>query len=258
MPLRLGETTRMVEADCRSIALWSMKAGSGTTTVAALLARRLADVSDVGAILVDLCGEATTAQFGDMRHAESGAAEWSRSDSQTADGDALSRAEMSVATSLRLLPRGDGPFRDGDRVGSIANLLGKVGRPSVVDAGCLHRPGGDTGTDPQDDDLAARRCAAAAADWSLLVTRNCPVALRRAALSPLVPDGVVVIVDQHSPLTAEDVERSVGAPVWLCLDVDPSIARAVDAGLLGVGLPAATRRALEEAVPSDISAGMTL
>ena len=248
----------MVEADCRSIAVWSMKAGSGTTTVAALLARRLADVSDVGAIVVDLCGDATAALFGDLRHAEAGAAEWSRSGNETVDEDALRGAEIPVATNLRLLPRGDGPFRDVDRVGAIANMVGEVGRPSVIDAGCLHRPGGDTGADPPPDDLAARLCAVAGSDWSLLVTRNCPVALRRAARAPLVPDGVVVVVDPHSPVTVEDVERSVGAPVWLRLNVDPSIARAVDAGLLGVGLPAAVRRAVEEAVPTDISAGMTL
>ena len=42
----------------------------------------------------------------------------------------------------------------------------------------------------------------------------------------------------------------MGAPVVLRLDVDPSVARAVDAGLLATRVPAALDRALAQAGPA--------
>ena len=246
----------MVNADCRSIALWSVKAGSGTTTVVSLLARRLASISGMGALVVDLCGETHTA-LGVAEPASGGAAEWSASSHGTLGKDALRNAEVAVAAGLSLLPRGRGPFRNTTRTAAIATLAGEPGRPAIVDAGCLYRYDGEDARSPRNDDLASRRRAVAAADWSLLVTRNCPIALRRATQEPFVPNGVVLISDSHSPLTVQDVERSVGAPVWLHLNVDPSVARAVDAGLLGTALPAAVSRTMEQAVPADFSAGIT-
>ena len=246
----------MVNADCRSIALWSVKAGSGTTTVVSLLARRLASISDVGAIIVDLCGESHIV-LGVPEPTSGGAAEWSAPSHCTLGKDALRSAEVVVAAGLSLLPRGRGPFRNLTRTAAIATLAGEPGRPAIVDAGCLYRYGGEDARSPQNDDLAARRRAVAAADWSLLVTRNCPIALRRATHEPLVPNGVVLISDSHSPLTVQDVERSVGVPVWMHLNVDPSVARAVDAGLLGTALPAALSRIMAQAVPAGFSAGIT-
>ena len=59
------------------------------------------------------------------------------------------------------------------------------------------------------------------------------------------PDGVVLVEEPGRSLTAADVARAVGAPVVARIDVDPAIARAVDAGLLAARLPAAMVKSLQ-------------
>ena len=53
---------------------------------------------------------------------------------------------------------------------------------------------------------------------------------------PWCPRPVVLLREPQRALTAVDVELAVGAPVVATIDVDPAVARAVDAGLL-VGRP---------------------
>ncbi|MCY3560631.1 MAG: hypothetical protein OXH20_05615 [bacterium] len=235
-----------------NIACWSVKGGSGTSVTAALAARRWADTSDTGALLVDLCGDAA-GLLGVPEPATPGVADWLNVGDEV-QIDALRRLEREVAAGLSLLHRGAGPLCRIDRAEVMARELAADHRVTVVDGGCLWRAGGEeaggagAGGDP--DDIDVRRRIVAAADRSWLVTRACFLALRRAARAPLQPTGVVLLNEPGRPLTAGDVEDVVGAPVVLRIDVDPAVARATDAGLLASRVPAALDRVLTQAAPA--------
>ena len=234
------------------VACWSVKGGSGTSVVAALAARRWAAVTDAGALLVDLCGDAA-GLLGVPEPATPGVADWLNVGDEV-QIDALRRLEREVAAGLFLLHRGSGPLARTDRADIMARELASEHRVAVVDGGCLWRPGGEeaggTAAGATPDDIDVRRRIVAGAERSWLVTRACFLSLRRAARAPLQPSGVVLLVEPGRPLTAGDVEDVVGAPVVLRLDVDPSVARAVDAGLLATRVPAALDRALAQATPA--------
>jgi hypothetical protein len=136
--------------------------------------------------------------------------------------DALARLEIEVAPGLRLLARGSGPLHPG-RAEVLAAMLDRSPRTSVVDCG---RAGG-----PVASALIGR------AQQSLLVTRPCYVALRRAMQSPVRPPGVVVVNEPGRVLSSADVERAARAPVVAVVEIDPSVARLVDSGLLTGRLP---------------------
>jgi hypothetical protein len=87
----------------------------------------------------------------------------------------------------------------------------------------------------------------ATAATSLLVLRPCFLALRRAVTAPIRPSGVVLVREPGRALGRRDVEAALGVPVRAELDVDPSVARAVDAGLLVTRLPRALTHALRRA-----------
>jgi hypothetical protein len=80
-----------------------------------------------------------------------------------------------------------------------------------------------------------------------LVTRPCYLSLRRSSRSPCRPTGVILVRDPGRPLGPRDVETSVGAPVVATIDVDPTVARALDAGLLAYRVPRTVRRQLQRA-----------
>ena len=234
------------------VACWSVKGGSGTSVVAALAARRWAATTDAGALLVDLCGD-SAGLLGVPEPATPGVADWLNVGDEV-QIDALRRLEREVASGLSLLHRGAGPLCRTDRAELMARELVADHRVAIIDGGCLWRAGGEeaggvaAGAAP--DDIDVRRRIVAGADRSWLVTRACFLALRRAARAPLQPTGVVLLVEPGRPLTAGDVEDVVGAPVVLRLEVDPSVARAVDAGLLASRVPAALDRALAQVCPA--------
>ena len=115
----------------------------------------------------------------------------------------------------------------------LARLLAGDGRPVVADCG--------TGPD------GAALAIAAGATRSVLVTRACFLALRRAVSLPLRPSEVVLLSEPGRALGRADVERAVGAPVVAEVAVDPQVARAVDAGMLGRRLPRGLVRDLARA-----------
>ena len=246
----------MQEPRNNTVAFWSVKGGSGTSTVAALAARRWADQNEDGVLLVDLEGD----QPGLLGVAEpsspAGIAKWINSGNEVTE-DALWRLEREVALGLSLLARGHGGLlEDFDQLDTAQERLVEFSkairmraeRRTVVDAGCLWRSGGLTG-EPTLDDVWAREQVARNAGTSYLVTRACFMSLRRAARAPFQPTGVVLLVEPGRPLTAGDVEDVIGSPVVLRIDVDPSIARSVDAGLLATRVPAATNRDVAVAQP---------
>jgi len=120
----------------------------------------------------------------------------------------------------------------GDRID--ADAIAAIGE--LVAAG--HRVTVDTGTDHdvlhRFDPLHPQR---------LLVTRPCYLALRRAIRVPFVPDHVVLIAEHQRALTERDV--SLALPVT-SVPYDPSIARAIDAGLLAARLPRCLAHAIAQ------------
>jgi hypothetical protein len=146
--------------------------------------------------------------------------------------DALARLEEHAGQGLALLPRGAGTLTP-DRGDVLAALLTADARPVVADCGA----------DPDGPALTV----AAGATRSVLVTRACFLALRRALHAPLRPSEIVLVTEPGRSLTRLDVEDCLGAPVVAEVAVDPAVARAVDAGLLATRLPRGLARDLTRA-----------
>jgi hypothetical protein len=201
------------------ISCWSTTGGAGTTVVSSCLAL-LAARHPTGAVLADLAGDVPAvlgipgAPGPDADRP--GLAEWLAAGDDV-PADALTRIEVQARTGLALLPRGAGRL-DETRAESLAALLDHDSRPVVADCGL--RPTG------------ARGVVASTAPTSLLVTRLCYVALRRAGHVGVRPTGVIVVREPGRALTASDVERVAAAPVVAHVEHDHRVARAVDAGLL--------------------------
>jgi hypothetical protein len=211
-------------------ACWSAKGGAGTTVVSVSLALLAARADPAGALLVDLGGDAPAA-LGLPEPESAGIGEWLRAGDDV-PADALNRLEVRAAPGLALLARGAPPLTTA-RSDVLAALLAADGRAVVVDCGVAERGVG----------LAI----ALAADRSVLVTRSCYLALRRAIAAPLHPSEIVLVREPGRALTAIDVETTLGSRVTATIDVDPAVARAIDAGLLTSRLPRALERALRDA-----------
>jgi MinD superfamily P-loop ATPase len=199
------------------VACWSAKGGAGTTVVAAALARRIAQEAPGGALLVDTAGDSLAA-LGMPESEGPGLASWLR---------ARERAGLPMVAAcpgLSVVHRGAGPLVS-DRACRLVDALASDARPTVVDCG----------TNPTG--IAA--ALAERADHSILVTRPCYLALRRTLSdqSPR-PTGVVLVREPGRVLSAQDVVAAVRAPVVAEIEIDPAVARAVDAGLLVARMPA--------------------
>lgn len=212
------------------VACWSSKGGAGTTVVAASLALLAARRDAGGALLVDLAGDAPAA-LGVPDPDGPGLAGWLDA-GDAVPADALSRLEHLTGDGLALLARGPGALRP-ERAEVLAALLAADPRPVVVDCGA----------EPQGVALVV----AASATRSVLVTRACFLALRRALSAPLRPSEIVLLTEPGRSLTRHDVEQCIGAPVVAEVAVDPLVARAVDAGLLATRLPRGLVRELARA-----------
>lgn len=196
------------------IVCWAAKGGSGTTVVACALALGWPPSQPV--TLVDLAGDCAIA-LGLNEAAGPGVIDWLAS--PTARPPDLARLAVVVRDEVRLIPRGLAITPD-DQWPRLATALVPTGNV-VVDAG--------TGCPPQ--------ALHDAAEQSLLVTRPCFMAIRRAQQSTLRPTGIVLVDEPGRALTSSDVERALGAPVVAEVRLDPAVARAVDAGLLIARLP---------------------
>jgi len=217
------------------ISCWSAKGGVGTTVVATALALVLARSSPAGALLADLAGD-VPAVLGLPEPEETGLTDW-LSAGPSVPADALARLAVPVGPGLALLPRGSvRPASSSERGRVLAGLLAEDARAVVVDCGRLDAV-----------DSGAAVAVAAAATHSLLITRSCYLALRRAAVAPVRPSGIVLLTEAGRALGRTDVENVVGAPVRAEIAIDPAVARAVDAGILSARLPRAFERALRDA-----------
>jgi MinD superfamily P-loop ATPase len=196
------------------ILCWAAKGGSGTTVVACALA--LGFAGDQPAMLVDLSGDSATA-LGLAEPAGPGVVDWLAS--PTAVPADLARLAVPIRDNARLIPRGSAS-PPGDQWSRLAEALGGSAGV-IVDAG--------TGCPP--------KALHDAAEHSLLVTRPCFIALRRAQQLNIRPTGIVLVDEPGRALTSSDVEHALGVPVVAEVRLDPAVARAVDAGLLVARLP---------------------
>lgn len=213
------------------ITCWSAKGGVGTTTVAAALAVLASDRDRT--LFVDLAGDAALA-LGVAEPDGPGLDDWLRS--ATTDRAALGRLTIEVTPSLRLLP----PGRRADPAADLTRLVEVLDHepgPVVVDGGLVRT----------DHDRLVPLLDAS--DQSVLVTRPCYLALRRAMDLGVRPSAAVVVTEPGRALRSSDVSRAIDATVVADVAVDPAVARAVDAGLAVARLPRLLRRSLGPVAP---------
>jgi len=214
------------------ITCWSVKGGVGTSVVAASLALVLAGRDPAGTLLVDLVGD-QPAVLGLPQPEGPTFLDWLGARGDVGD-EGLQRLEVAAAPGLDLL-WSDGSWPDADPT-PLVTQLGLDRRSVVIDAGRVSR-----------SDHAGANALVAAAATSLLVLRPCYLALRRAVACNLTPTGIVLVAEPGRALGRVDVERVLDVPVVAQIEVEPAIARTVDAGLLASRLPRSLDRALRGA-----------
>ena len=202
------------------ISVWSPKGGSGTSVVAAVLAAAVAK-SHPDVRLVDLVGD-QPAVCGVRLSARVGARELLESESELRDGsvDALT---VDIHESFRLVPAGRSSLQHSTnaRGAAVARSLRYALPLYVIDAGCPEAP--------------AVASLVRASDVALMVMRPCFLGLQRASLRVDLVErstGIVCISEPGRALGARDLASVLGRPVLCELEVDPDVARSVDAGVL--------------------------
>ena len=201
----------------------SAKGGVGVTVVAATLAAGWAR-RDGAALLVDLCGDAP-AVLGMAEPGGPGVRDWLAD--EHSGPEALDRLVVDAGEGLSLLAAGSAsvaPWSE-ERARCLARTLAALDGHVVVDAG--HRGGPSAG---QAHELLIDELVAAGR--SVLVTRPCYLALRRAVHQGVVADGAVLVREPGRSLDRRDVSQVLGLPLLAQVDLDPAVARSVDAGLL--------------------------
>lgn len=222
------------------VACWSVKGGCGTSVVAAMLALALgrwsaaavAPSDGVAPLLVDLTGDLPSV-LGLPPAATPGVHEWLHAAAGNVGTDALGRLVQPV-DGLRLLPRGERrpPSDGGERlVDAVHAVAGSA--VAVADCGRAAAP-----ADGLVDSAAV----------SLLVLRPCYLALGRAIDAATRASAVALIDEPGRALGPAEIEDALGVPVVVSIRARPSIARAVDSGLLSWRPPRRIVRALAGAV----------
>lgn len=221
-------------------ACWSVKGGVGVSVVAAALAVRSAArrgsslLVDLGGDQPDLAGLACPPGAG----LQGWLAAVARAGATGSRPPGLDPLEVELAPGVALLARGEGPLdATSASTDALVSALAAQDRPVIVDCGTPI----SVATGPAGELALA---IAGAATRSLLVTRPCILALKRAVVAPLRPSGVVVVVEEGRALTIDDVADVLGVPVVAEIRLDPGVARAVDAGLLLTRTPAPLVRGL--------------
>jgi hypothetical protein len=211
------------------LALWSPKGGSGTSVFAAACSLALArEYPSPGARLADLAGD-QPAIFGLGADPELGLADWLGAGPE-APADALDRLVVEVAPGVALLPRGGSgkvlaPVAAAEAGAALAVVLGDAPMPTIVDCGAAAEP--------------ATRAVVEVAHVAVVVVRGCYLALRRAVRSPALARtaGAVLLEETGRSLSAREVSEVLDLPVLARVPVRPSVARAVDAGVLALRIP---------------------
>lgn len=219
------------------LTIWSPKGGSGTSVVAAACALVLARRR--GARLVDLAGD-QPAILGLGAEPATGVADWLAA-GPTAPTEALERLAVEVAPGLTLVARGVeprplAPTALAEAGAALGVALRDGPAPTVVDAGLADTP--------------SARALLEVSDASLVVIRECYLALRRAVRIPLVgrAAGIVLVTDGSRSLGSREVSDVLGRAVVARVPVRDAIARTIDAGSLPSRIPEPLARAAADAL----------
>jgi hypothetical protein len=205
------------------ITCWSVKGGSGCSTVAAALALLASATTE--ALAVDLRGDLVPLLGVPDRTV--GLSTWCRAFPEVAT-DGLSRIETPSKPGLAVLQHGDDEPPGLEALDALVALLLDDPRPVVVDVGT---------------DAAGLRAFATASDLSILVTQPCYVSCARLGRVTR-PSGLVTVRAPWHAISDRDLEEVVGAPVLATVPFERSIGVALDAGMLVAGLPRSLRRNL--------------
>lgn len=201
-----------MNSDNQITVLWAAKGGSGTTVTTAAAA-----VNEPGqVVIVDLQGDMTDVFAAELHGG--GLNGWLLGE----PSNHLQDLVVDIDETTRLLPTRSPIDLDQvrhRRVQILERWMRATDATVLVDAG--------TGQPAE--------ALVEIADRNLLVTRACYLGLMKGVRVPLQPDGIVLLDEPSRSLNASAVERSLGAPIVATIDVHPSIARSVDAGLLSAG-----------------------
>jgi len=157
---------------------------------------------------------------------------------------------IACAVALRAAGEGRTVRLDGHDRDSLAAILGTTGDGPVI-PGLILGDDDDEACDLVVDDGPASHGV------SLLVTRPCYLALRRALQMGICADavGVVAVVEAGRALGCDDIAAVLGLPVVAVVPLRAEIARAVDAGVLAARLPEPLAIAANEILQSIRTAG---
>ena len=218
---------------------WSPKGGSGTSTVAAATAIRLAS-GGREVVLVDLTGDqvALLGLYPDDKPDTPGISDWVMSNKSR---DSLDGMIEKVAPGLSLVRLGTrSPADLGDtpigstrrrRLTTALKALAHPDRAVVVDAGL--DPHAHRGHIP-----AVPVC----------VIRTCYLALSSAQSVPGPYERIVVIQEPGRGLRTRDIAAALGADEVEIVAWDPRVGRSVDAGTIVQMLPPQLKRGLDGVV----------
>lgn len=195
-----------------STILMSSKGGNCTTVTAAALAVVSAQ-RGVNTLLIDLCGD-VPAVLGVTEPTSPGVNDW-LGETRSSDPESLVMSGTPVTGGLVVVHRGARFVEGQPRWDDLASAIISLPHTVIIDAGTGYFP----------DQLRA------AVDDVVLVTKPCYLSLRRATQIPS-PTKLFVINEEGRALSATDVAHVVGLPVAATIPHNPTISRAVDAGLL--------------------------
>lgn len=213
---------------------WSVKGGVGVSVISAAPALSLRDQSDDPTLLVDLAGDMAAVLGHSQTVHRPGVGEWLSSDVPSVS---LGGLVDEVTPQLSLLGRGGAPGNlSPARIPELMAWLGEWPGNVVVDLGVA---------------ADVRRQVIGSGVRSLLVMRLCYLGVR-CALEQTRPDGVIVVEEPGRALTSADIASALGVAVVARVPYDPTISRAVDAGLLVSRVPRLLGRSLRSVVTDEL------
>ena len=210
---------------------WSFcapKGGVGTSVVAAATALESARLQPT--VLIDFGGDLAHV-FGLDVEGKHGVHDWLAASDEVGT-EALSHLLLDVAPNLSLMlagPKSFGPTTP-DRAVRFVEAMKAISDLVIADVGAVSEV-----VDP-------RSVICVSGDRTTCVVRACYLALRRFSKLPVLVDDIVEIEEPGRALRTLDIEAVAGLAVSARIPFDPSIARAVDAGLLGQRMPRSLRR----------------
>jgi hypothetical protein len=218
------------------ITMWSVKGGSGVSTLSTVVAAALNDLSRSNALLIDLAdGDLRGILGGPTRASDdpgTGFGDWVAAD-ETLDPSALERLIGSEPAPLLIGGNSASPIAQERSTRTVEGLrwLDTKYAHVLIDAGSAN------------NDLSATTIQSAT--LSVLVLRPCLLSLRKAVASKLPASAAVLLAQPGSTLRASDIESSLGIPVITTIPFCASVSRATETSRLFSHPPRAIKRSIK-------------